>query len=298
MSTSETPTVSAVIATYNKSAALRCAIESVLWQTFTDFELWVIGDCCTDDSEQITKSFGDPRVKWHNLAENSGYASAPNNEGIRRAKGKYIAYLNHDDLWLPNHLQVLVDCIEVTGADFVFSIMEMVMEYDDPWPWIPHYPNAPLVAESSHTLHRRDVIRDLGYWKMPNETSSWPRREYFRRAHRKGKTFVLAPQLTAVKIVSGGKYSDLGRQPEFLERIRKEPDFASRELAGMLVRAHHELEKLITPRRLSWQIRQAIKRRMLGAGIDPARLRFWRKLGQDINDWRKDHNLNPLRFGK
>ena len=120
------PKVSVIIATYNKASALRYAIDSVLWQTFSDYELWVIGDACTDESEQLVTSYGDPRVFWHNLPQNSGYQSAPNNEGLRRARGEYVAYLNHDDLWLPNHLQVLLDRIEESGADFAYSILEMI----------------------------------------------------------------------------------------------------------------------------------------------------------------------------
>ena len=59
------PRVNVIIATYNYSAALRCAIQSVLAQRFTDFELLVIGDGCTDDSAEVAASFKDPRVRWH-----------------------------------------------------------------------------------------------------------------------------------------------------------------------------------------------------------------------------------------
>ena len=92
------PLVSVLIATYNKASTLRFAIESVLWQTQQDFEVWVIGDNCTDDSVQLVRSFNDSRFNWINLPENSGYQSVPHNEGLRRARGKYIAYLNHDDI--------------------------------------------------------------------------------------------------------------------------------------------------------------------------------------------------------
>ncbi|MEL7342884.1 MAG: glycosyltransferase family A protein, partial [Bacteroidota bacterium] len=102
MSTS--PLVSVIIPTYNYSSVLRCAIESVLLQTMTDFELWVIGDGCTDNSEQVVSDFKDPRIFWHNLPQNTGDQSTPNNWALDHARGDYIAYLGHDDLWLPNHL--------------------------------------------------------------------------------------------------------------------------------------------------------------------------------------------------
>jgi len=58
------PLVSVLIATYNKAVTLRFALESVKWQTFQDFEVWVIGDCCTDNSAQVVESFNDPRLHW------------------------------------------------------------------------------------------------------------------------------------------------------------------------------------------------------------------------------------------
>src|SRR5689334_5131336 len=113
----QSPRVSVIIATFNQSRALRCAIRSVLWQTLQDFELLVVGDACTDDSEQVVTSFDDPRVRWHNLAENSGNQPAPNNKGLELARGDYIAYLGHDDLWYPTHLETLVSRLETAGAD-------------------------------------------------------------------------------------------------------------------------------------------------------------------------------------
>ncbi|MEM7143748.1 MAG: glycosyltransferase [Verrucomicrobiota bacterium] len=116
------PAISIVISTYNWSSVLRYAVESALNQTFTDFELLVVGDGCTDDSEQVVTSFDDPRVQWHNLDRNYGGQWAPNNHGIELARGNYIAYLGHDDLWLPNHLELLLDTINQNNTDVAFSL--------------------------------------------------------------------------------------------------------------------------------------------------------------------------------
>src|SRR6478672_10610973 len=116
------PTVSVLIATYNYSSVLRFAVASVLRQSFTDFELIVAGDCCTDDSEAVVRSFADPRVRWLNLTENSGSKSLPLNAALKIARGKYIAYLGHDDLWHPDHLKTVVGAIEKGGADFVYTV--------------------------------------------------------------------------------------------------------------------------------------------------------------------------------
>jgi glycosyltransferase involved in cell wall biosynthesis len=287
------PTVTVLIATYNKATTLRYAIDSVLWQTLEDFELWVIGDGCTDNSAEVVEAYDDPRVNWYNLPENTGYQSEPHNEGLRRAKGKYIAYLNHDDIWLPNHLQALVDCIEKSGGDFAYSIMEWVLSYADCYADIPHYPNAPRPPEASATMHRREIVDEIGFWLPPHETFSVPRAEYFRRAQFLGKRFNLVPMLTILKFggTSGG-YSAVGDHLKFMEQIRHDPDFAHKELGALLARAYFQLERPTTPQRFLHQIGEFMRRYLVKSKIDPARLVFWRKPGWHIRTWRKTHMLD------
>jgi hypothetical protein len=67
-------------------------------------------------------SFGDERVRFVDLPRNCGEQSGPNNECLRLARGRYIALLNHDDLWTPRHLEVCTAGIERTGADLVFRV--------------------------------------------------------------------------------------------------------------------------------------------------------------------------------
>ena len=105
-----------IIATYNWATVLPYSIGSVLDQTFTDFELLVIGDGCTDESEQVVAAIADPRVHWINLPTNTGNQAGPNNEGLRRARGDIVAHLGHDDLWLPRHLEHLVAAIDAGAA--------------------------------------------------------------------------------------------------------------------------------------------------------------------------------------
>src|SRR5690606_24832972 len=123
MSTVSKPLVTVVIATYNRAETLKYAIESVLWQTYTNFELWVVGDCCTDHTEVVVSRYlHDPRVHWYNMPVNSGYQSKPYNEGIRQGRGEYSAYLNHDDIWLPIHLEDTIAHIQRTNVNFIFSV--------------------------------------------------------------------------------------------------------------------------------------------------------------------------------
>src|SRR5271166_2489340 len=112
-----TPIISVVVATYNSAATLRSAIGSLVSQDLRDFEAWIIGDACSDDSEEVIRSFDDPRLQWRNLADNSGSQSVPNNEGLRLARGRFVAYLGHDDLWFPWHLSSLLAAISKSDVD-------------------------------------------------------------------------------------------------------------------------------------------------------------------------------------
>jgi glycosyltransferase involved in cell wall biosynthesis len=285
-------TVSVIIATWNKADVLRHTIESVLWQTFEDFELWVMGDGCTDHTEEVVLSFKDPRVNWYNFPENTGDQSAPTNEALGRAKGKYIAYLNHDDIWLPNHLETLVGHIEETGADFVYSILYMFPQ-KQPHPHIPKYPYAPVPPEATQSLHRREIIEDVGYWHRPWETHSWPRVDYFHRIQLAGKKFSLVPRLTALKMwVDKNNYIAATQHKDFMEMVRNDPHYAEREVSMLLVQAENELNSLITLKRLRTQISYRIKHGMAKRGKDPSRARFWARRGKKTIDWRKNFGLD------
>jgi len=293
MSIETKPLVTVVIATYNRAETLKYAIESVLWQTFRDFELWVIGDCCTDHTEKVVKSFShDPRVHWYNLPQNSGYQSKPNNEGIRRAKGEYIAYLNHDDIWLPNHLADNVEHLEKTDADIVFSVIQWVYSFTSSRPDIPLLPDLPIPPEATAVLHKKSIVNIIGYWKDIHETYSYPRVDFFRQAQFKGLKFELVPSLTGLKFLWNEKnYNDVGPQPVYMNRLKHEPEYSVKELAGMLVRAEHNLYSLPKGKRLFWFLTNPFRKIMLKLKVDPAALRFWHKKGTQIKVWRKRHGL-------
>jgi glycosyltransferase involved in cell wall biosynthesis len=286
------PLVTVVIATYNRANTLRYAIESVLWQTYQNYEVWVVGDACTDHTEQVVKSFTDPRINWYNLPKNSGYQSKPNNEGMQRGKGKYIAYLNHDDIWLPNHLEAIVGHLEKTNADFAFSIIQWVYSFTYSRPDIPLLPDMPIPPEATAVIHKKDVVNKIGYWKNINETYSYPRVDFFRQAQYIGMKFEIVPAVTGLKFLWDEKtYSDVGPQPLYMERLRNEPDFINKELSAMLIRAEYSINALPKGKRLVWIMANPLRKLMLKMKMDPAMLKFWNKKGKQIRVWRKRHGL-------
>ena len=162
-----TPRVTVIVATYNSSATLRHALESVQRQDFTDFETWVIGDRCTDDSADVVAELRDDRFHWFNRNENSGSAAGPNMEGLARARGDDIAYLGHDDLWFPWHLSALVRVL-AAGAALAHGLVALIdpqgpRELLGPAPSGVRYGD--YFVPPSSWLHRVDVMRAIGGWR-------------------------------------------------------------------------------------------------------------------------------------
>ena len=96
--------LSIIIPTYNRAYIISRAIQSVLNQTYRDFEVLVIDDGSTDNTSEIVKSFNDKRLRYIRHGENRGVAAA-RNTGIMSAEGKYIAFQDSDDEWFPEKLE-------------------------------------------------------------------------------------------------------------------------------------------------------------------------------------------------
>src|SRR5262245_24338989 len=225
------PLVSVITATYNRSNVLAFALESVRWQTFQDWESWVVGDACTDDTEQVVASFQDSRIHFVNLAENVGEQSGPNNVGGQHARGQYIAYLNHDDFWLPDHLEIAVSALESTGADLVFTLLEAVRPnlttvLYGALPITAHQP--PVFVPASSWVLRRELLEEVGPWRYYQECYRVPSQDWLFRAWKAEKKLHVVPRLTVVAIPSGvrsGSYAkrEVGEHCFYYDRIRTEP---------------------------------------------------------------------------
>jgi len=233
------PLVTVIIPTYNWSTVLPYSVGSVLAQTFTDFELLVVGDGCSDDSERVVTAIDDPRVRWINLARTTGHQSGPNNEGLRQARGALIAYLGHDDLWLPHHLAVHVAAYE-RDVDLTSSIVALV----GPGgrfvrPHVPR-PERGRWMPPTAVVHRRALTAELGGWRDFRDLHIDPERDLWRRALEAGYQFAVVPRLTGVKFPASlrrGVYRDrpCDEQAGWFQRITNEPDIEATELAKMLV---------------------------------------------------------------
>ena len=120
------PLISIITPSYNVAKFVSQTISSVLSQTYPNWELLIIDDCSSDNTISIVKEFAerDPRIRYFFTNQNTGSPSQPRNIGIEQAKGDYIAFLDSDDIWLPNKLEEQLAFMQEYGYDFVYSNYE------------------------------------------------------------------------------------------------------------------------------------------------------------------------------
>lgn len=113
------PLVSVIMPTFNCGQYIIQSIESVIAQTVTDWELLIVDDCSTDNTAEVMKPYLEryPTIHYYILPQNEGPAAA-RTEAIKRATGKYIAFLDSDDIWKPEKLEKQITFMQKTGAKF------------------------------------------------------------------------------------------------------------------------------------------------------------------------------------
>lgn len=123
------PLVSIITPVYNAERFLSDTIKSVQNQTYKNWEILLIDDCSKDNSAQIIKEFQkyDNRIKYIKLKKNSG-ASVSRNEGIRNAKGRFIAFVDSDDIWKPKKLEIQIKYMLKENLGFTFTSYRYMKE--------------------------------------------------------------------------------------------------------------------------------------------------------------------------
>ena len=113
--------VSIIMPSYNTAAYISQSIESVLAQSYTDGELLIVDDCSIDNTDEVVKPFlSDKRIKYLKNEKNSG-AAVSRNKALKEAKGKWMAFLDSDDLWMPEKLERQVRFMEKNDYHFTYT---------------------------------------------------------------------------------------------------------------------------------------------------------------------------------
>jgi teichuronic acid biosynthesis glycosyltransferase TuaG len=120
------PQVSIIMPNYNGQKTIVSAVQSVLDQTETDFELLIIDDCSTDNSRALIKKLKkqDKRIRSFSTEKNTGSPNTPRNIGVKNAVGRFIAFLDSDDIWFPDKLAQELPCFKNDTVAIVFSNYE------------------------------------------------------------------------------------------------------------------------------------------------------------------------------
>jgi glycosyltransferase involved in cell wall biosynthesis len=185
------PLISVLIPTYNRAELLlKRSVASVLRQSYPRFEIVIVGDACTDDTEAQLRALKEPRIRFHNLPLRGKYpedpylrwlvaGSVPANQALGMARGKWVAWLDDDDEFSSNHLEVLLTACLQRRKEFVYGVMMMEVE---PGNWRPvgsyppmcgHICNAAVLYGAHLSFFRYDPEA----WRLrePNDWNLWKR---------------------------------------------------------------------------------------------------------------------------
>lgn len=166
MSTQNSPLVSVIMPAYNCGQYIGQAIQSVIGQTLEDWELQIADDCSTDGTQAVVERLAaqEPRIHYTRLARNGGPAAA-RNEALRRAAGRYVAFLDSDDLWAPDKLERQIAFMEQTGALFSATAYDQMDEDGNPLPTVclpPRRTDYRKMLRLSNPIGNSTVMADQG----------------------------------------------------------------------------------------------------------------------------------------
>lgn len=212
------PLVTIITATYNRPEVLRMAIESVILQTLKDWKLIVIGDNCDERTGKVIESFQNKKITYINSPERFGEQSGPNSIGIALADTKYIAFLNHDDIWLQDHLSNGIEFLEKNHHDFYIGgtansafieksengiHIHVDKKTTDNRSPMDFYQKKVLSYEpASSWILRKSVTDKIGDWNYYDELYRVPIEDFILRAWRSGAKFFFSNKVSVWYILT------------------------------------------------------------------------------------------------
>lgn len=143
------PLFSVIIPTHNRAERLAVAVESVLAQEYDDWELLIIDDGSTDHTRTVAETFSDQRIRYH--YQDNRQLNGARNTGVRLASGRYIGFLDDDDLFKPNHLSALQNGMTADGFSHDIYRSGELLQSGEKITRVPNYQNGP------------DILRQ--YWE-------------------------------------------------------------------------------------------------------------------------------------
>jgi len=226
--------ISVVTSTFNRSKRLKKAIQSVIDQTYPDWEMVIVDDCSEDNTSKMVKSFKDDRLKYIKRKKNFGNDTKPKNEGIMASKGEYIALLDDDNLFRPDHLAILLKEMKKKPWDVVYGDRWLIDETGKIEPQLgvsKDFDPALLMQrnyiDTSDVLIRREALFDVGgfdeRYKKYVDWNLWVRMckagKRFKRVPMVITDYHLHEEMKSLTVkdrnVEGGPSVPLGSEPVF-----------------------------------------------------------------------------------
>ena len=153
----KTGLVSVIMPSWNTAGFIAESIRSVIAQTYPDWELIIVDDCSTDNTDDVVKPFlSDPRIRYFKNRKNCG-AALTRNKALRKARGEWIAFLDSDDLWTPDKLKTQIRFMKRYGAVFSYHEYEKIDEAGIPL----HIHVSGPSAVDRRLMYRYDYIGQL-----------------------------------------------------------------------------------------------------------------------------------------
>lgn len=248
------PIVSIVTPVYNSGKLIENTINSVRNQSYSQFEMILVDDCSTDNSREIIENITeiDNRIRYIRLEQNSGAAVA-RNTGIKAAKGRYIAFLDSDDVWKKEKLSRQIDFMEENNAAFTYTAFETITENSEliqEFVKVPEKLNYTQLLKNTAIACSTVVIdRDsVGDFQMPSvrkgqDTATWLKLLRESVSYAYGINEVLSSYRKVSGSISDDKLSALRRTWNTYRSIEKLPFFKA---------AYY----------FSWYVYNAVKKRM------------------------------------
>lgn len=141
--------VSVIMPSWNTGNFIAESIQSVINQTYQNWELIIVDDCSTDNTDEVVGGFSDVRIRYLKNQENQG-AALTRNRAIREAKGEWIAFLDSDDLWAPKKLELMLKFMKQNGYSFAYHEYEKIDEQSKP---LNIYVSGPAVVTKRKMYH-------------------------------------------------------------------------------------------------------------------------------------------------
>lgn len=223
------PAVSVVVPTFNRAADLRRCLESLVAQTFGNFEVLVCDDGSTDDSAAVAGEFSGRLNLVFDTAENFGGPARPRNRGIAAAQAPYIAFLDSDDWWAPAKLERSVAALDA-GADIVYhdlflaysreqrQFRDRIASSQPRHPMFPALLCTGISIPNSSVVVRASRLAELGGISEDRDLISVEDLDTWIRLSRLTERFVRLPQCLGYYWVGGGNIS--AASPKQIFRIR------------------------------------------------------------------------------